>query len=1152
MSLNLPNAFPKKLDLTPPKYKKEKKTYVPIHVHSSFSTYDGCSTIKELVEVADSLGMHAISLSDHGTMSGVFSFVQECKERKIKPIVGCELYINENRRAEKKDASNEHLCLFAMDIRGYKNLLKIMYDAATNGFYYRPRTDLNFIEENSKGLICTTACLSSPIIKPSLEGNDEKAIKNLKKLKRIFDDRLYIEFNFNEMDVQKEANSKLKKLAKKYRVKGVYGLDVHYTYKEDVWVQDILKLNQRKTTIHDSNWKDYVFSARRLFLKPYKIALKEPKLLGYDDFNLKYVESLLEATNEIADRVNFDLEFGVHAPYYTYKGKRVNAKKFLKTLINRFFMKKIEQKIISKDKKQIYKKRMEYEYNLIVECKYCNYFLIIWDMVKNSRNKGIFRGIGRGSAAGCLISFLLDITGVDPIKYGLLFERFMDIQRKDPPDIDLDWEHERGEEIEDYLRKKYGEKKVAHVCTYSWWRTKSSIGEVFKTTGEKIEDIFKLKKMIRFDEGDNRDSKNVDAALKYVRENFNDKTVMDMLNRQKKIGIPIVKRLVNNIKNVGMHPGGVVVSPKPIFNYIPVVRHKDNILTGFSQGSDGRTELEWIGLIKIDNLRVKAVTVVKETLRLIKERRGIDLFEGIWNINVEEKEVYKYYQEGKTEGVFQVESEEINAFMKRLKPECFDDLRAIVALFRPGSLASGEADKFIKRKHDEEKVLYVHPILKKYVGSTYGCFVYQEQIMNIMNELCGFPRSKTMRYMKLMKKVYDTSDKRIIGVVNKMKKGLIKLSKFTKEQADKLCDVMLESYNYIFNKSHSTSYALFSYQMMWLKYHYPLEFFCALLSKTENKRTEHKGGKIDIKIKKYISGAKKIGINVLPPKFGKSQQEFIIENDNVLRAGTNVVVGLGKSGDELYKVKSRKNGKYYIEDMVECKDISWARLNKRKVETLISIGFFDGCVKVIKKVTNKQLMYAWKKFNERKKKKGDVKLFIECLRESIKEVEGKFKKREQIAFQIQAFRFFFSKHPLDSKRLRKVIERYNNDVSKSTLKIKDVNSMNKSKNNRGTIIGYINEIRITKPRRGPSAGEKMAIVGIEDSKDKAKILIWPEFYSIDRYKKILVEGNIGIFRVKRKYSNDEDESSTWELLSVGNRAHLISDKDLKKIVSKRG
>lgn len=1141
--------FPKKLDMTIPEYEEDKHLYTPIHVHSSYSLFDSVSTIMEIPEVAKKLGMKAVSLSDHGTMSGTFSFVEHCKSSGVKPIVGCEFYVNPRRLKKDKDANNQHLCLFAMNMEGWKNLLKITYDAVTNGFYFRPRTDLDFIAEHSEGLICTTACMASPIIKPFLDDNKKQALNNLKKLKEVFGDRLYIEFQFNELDIQKKIVDWLEFITKRFGLKSLYGLDSHYTYPNDVYLQDIIKLNRRKMTVYDANWQEAIFDIRRLFIKPFQVALDEPEELGFK-VTKQRVRSLLETTNELAGRIHFEFELGLHAPVYEHRGKAVDQAKFLKLQIQRGFLKKIKQGMIPKGQEEAYRKRTWYEYEQILKCGYPNYFLMIWDMVRVAVRRGIQKGIGRGSASGSLVSFVLDISGVDPIKHGLLFERFLDVERKDPPDIDLDWESERRNEIEDYLVEKYGKEKVAHVATFSYWGTKSALSEVFKTLGEDGSPIFEMSKWIRSDEKDIRYAKHVDDAIEWLRKYCPKNEVIDLVDRQMELGVPLAKRLVDNVRHVGLHAGGIVVSPKPIWEYIPVIQHKGKIVTGFPQSSEIRRgewgTLEKIGLIKIDNLGVNSVSTIKATLLLIKERHDLDLFEHIWKVELDDSEVYRFYAECFTEGVFQVESDSINNFIRRLKPSNFSDICALMALYRPGSLQSGESERFIKRKAGKEKIEYVHPKLKKYLEDTYGCFVYQEQLMFIMQELAGFGKGEVLRKMKLLKQAYDVNNVDVLAMVKRLREELIRLSNFTEKQADELTEMMRKCYAYIFNKSHATSYAFFSYQMMWLKVHYPIEFFCGLLSRTENQITELKGGAIKLKIKKYISAAKKLGITVLPPKFGVSGSEFKIIDDSTIVAGTRIIVGIGKSAAELDKTVDDS----CFEDFVCNENIQWQKLNKSKVEKLIKIGYFDDSVKTRKSITKKQLVHAWKLYNERKKKKCERDTIVEAIKESVKIVEGEYSKAELLEFQIQMFRFFFTEHPLESKDIVNLIWKYNKKQSKKALKIRKVSELNSSSAKRGTMIGYISSIRRTVPKCGPSKGEQMAIVTIEDNRDKARVLIWPEFYEIPEYKKLLKEGNVLVLRLKRKKQSGEEDSKVYELADISGKAQLVSAVDLGRRIKR--
>jgi len=1018
--------------------------------------------------------------------------------------------------------------------------LKITYDANINGFYYRPRTDLKYICEHSEGLICTTACIASPLTSPWLFEEQErlKGIENFEFLLSTFGDRLYLELQFNELDMQKQANDFLLMLAERHKCNIIYGLDAHYANKEDVDAQDFLILNNRKMTVNTLDWQDKVFSTRKLYIKSYSEAFDEPKELGYRILD-KDVQRALESTIELSDRCSFEIQTGIHPPNFLHKGSPVNADKFLESTLIKSFYKMISKGRIPSDKKDEYFTRMQYEFKIIRQMNYCDYFLIIWDMVKAAKARGIFLGAGRGSGAGCLVSFVLGISEIDPVKYGLLFERFITPERKDPPDIDLDWESERGNEVEDYLKEKYGEDHVAHVASFATWKTKNSIKEVFKTLGESIQDADRLTAIIGENEGGGHDEREIDEVVEIARES-GDKKMIAMIDRQEHTGVEIAKKLVGGVKHVSKHAGGTVISPKPIFDYIPVVRRNNEILTGFAQGGDGQGELEEIGLIKIDNLKVEKVSVIKDTLKLIKERHDEDI--NVWQLEPDDSKVYEYYRKGRTEGVFQLETAEATRFMVQLKPENFEDLRAVVALFRPGTLSSGEAMRFIKIKNGKEKAESIHPALDKILETTYGCVVYQEQIMQIMNQLAGIPLAKTTNNIKLLKKIYKSSgDERIEAIAKEFEEGLKTVSGFTDQQAAELMNTLKKAFEYIFNKSHATAYGFVSYITMWLKVHYPLEFFCSLFNWTKNEEKKGKYGKKEIKLKKYIEGAMKIGIKMLPPVFGKSKHEYTIEGENI-RAGIKILVGLGAAGNQLELVEGQR-----FEDVIASDDVSFAKLNAKKIEILLDSGFFDGTM--LSELNRRQSLFAWKIYKEKRKPKMTSEKRLSNWNESVAIAleecnPDDFSIADKTAREKECFRFFFNTHPMQDVETIDAINEVNDEYKtqcgskkvKKQMILKTVSACNADKASKQTIVGFISEVGVAKIKRGRTVGERYFIVTIEDHLAEARIMVWPKFASIEQYEEDLKVGDILAIRVKKM----SDDARTYQIGNFTNNSDIFN------------
>jgi len=1131
------DCWPSKVNVNPPEVKKQKP-YTPIHCHTSYSTYDACVMPAELVKVAARMGLKAISISDHGSLSGVFQFIAACEEHGLKPIVGYEAYLNAERKEEKKNRNNQHLCLFAMNQEGWKNLLMIHYDAVKNGFYYKPRTDLDFIAEHSAGLIATTACLGSPLLKTE---TPEEAEANLQKLKDAFGERLFVELQFSEQEVQKEATARLIQLAQNFEVEMCYGLDSHYAYPFDVFVQDVLMLANRKKTINDEEAEKFLYPARKLWLKSYGECLMEAEMNGFD-VPRELVKQALANNDKIADMVNFKLEKGVHFPKFKMKGKSVDSDKFLGILLNRNFMKAMKSGKIPEGKESEYRARMQHEYKIICQCGYSDYFLLIWDMCRASKERGIFLAGGRGSAAGCLVSYVLEISNIDSIKHGLLFERFIDVNRKDFPDIDLDFESVRGNEVEKYLKEKYGTEQVTHVGTFSYFKTKSAILEILKVLGEKANDVFRLTKLM---EADHREgiipADELDEKIDELITSSN-KKVSDILQKHRSFGFQLAKRLAGNVRHTSLHAGGTIVSPEPIYNYIPVMKTKQDIATGWAQGGDGRTELEKIGLVKIDILKVSAASIIKEAIELVKERNDVDLAESIWQIDLNDKKVLKYYSEGFTEGVFQVETDLVTGYLKRLKPERFSDVVACLGLVRPGTLSSGEADKFIKMKNGTIQPNFIHPSLKEITKETRGTFVFQEQLMNLMHKVAGFPISETLSALKLLKQLYKSEgDERLDEIVGKFKKGLIEHGDYTEEQAEELVDMLKEFWLYVFNKSHATAYAVTGFQMMWLKVYYPTEFYCALLRHTENKKEDKSD---EVKTKKYIDEARKLGIKVFPPRFKRSKHLYTIEADKIIRCGTQMIVGIGAAGKQLEMIEGETFHSMLAEPKLDAR-----KLNKTKITRLIRIGFFDG--RTEEKMSRKQFETAYGYFVSDKKKYSDIHSRWQLkVERALQEVDDEYEESELLKFEKEAYRFYFSNHPIS--KYKSSVEAYNRKMKeegKSESSMIRFPSELAGRRKKARIIGYISKARITTVKHGASKGRKMAIVSLGDGHTFINLLIWPKYYP--SYEKIIREGSIILCLAKAKKS---DEGLSFELNDSAKMGRQIvePEKIFEKVLQTSG
>jgi DNA polymerase-3 subunit alpha len=873
-------------------------------VHTEFSLLDGSIRIKELVSKAKELGMESVAITDHGAMFGAVNFYKEAKKNGIKPIIGAEIYVTNSKYTEKNPREKKpyHLILLAENNQGYKNLMKIVSEAYINGFYYKPRVDYEILEKYHEGIIALSACLGGEVQSLILDGNFEKAKDAIIRYNRIFgENNFFLELQYHGLKEQLEVNDKLRELSKQLNVPLIVTNDVHYLEKKDAHVHDVLLCIQTGKTISDVDRMK--FPSEEFYFK----STKEMINLFPDDLEA------INNTNIIADRCNVELDFNtLHLPKYEVP-KGYTNESYLMELSRKGLNERY--KIITEE----IQKRFDYEFSVITQMGYVDYFLIVWDFIKFAKDNKIMVGPGRGSAAGSIVSYALGIIDIDPLKYGLIFERFLNPERITMPDIDIDFCYERREEVIEYVIKKYGADKVAQIVTFGTMAARGAIRDVGRAIDMPYGEVDYIAKQIPNELGIT-----ISRALeinKNLRKEYDNNTeVRELIDLAIAVeGLP---------RHTSTHAAGVVISKDPITEYAPLVRNNESIATQFTM-----TELEELGLLKMDFLGLRTLTVIRDAIDLIRVNHGVNI--DITKIDFNDKKVLDMFANAETLGIFQFESPGMRAFLKELKANVFEDLIAANSLFRPGPMS--QIPTFIACKHDPSLIKYIHPSLESILNVTYGCIVYQEQVMEIVRKLGGYSFGRADLVRRAMgKKKMDVMEKErqnfIYGQTdeegNIIVKGAIR-NGVDEKSASKIFDLMVEFANYAFNKSHSAAYAVIAYRTAWLKTYYPVEYMAALISSVMNNTSQ---------VNLYIEECKRLGIEIKPPDINYSFGKFSVEG-KAIRYGLSAVKNVGENIIDAI-VTSRENGKFLsLNDFIERiykKDK--ASINKRAVESLIKAG----------------------------------------------------------------------------------------------------------------------------------------------------------------------------------------------------------------------
>jgi len=1039
--------------------------FIHLHLHTQFSLLDGACRIPQLLERAKQYKMDSLAITDHGNMFGAIDFYMEAQKAGIKPIIGCEVYIAPASRLDKAssgiDEAAYHLILLARDETGYQNLIKLVSIGNLEGFYYRPRIDKEVLSQYQKGLIGLTACLKGeiPVLLQQRRFND--ALKTADDYLNIMGkDNLYLEIQENLIPEQKIVNDGLIKISKELNIPLIATNDVHYLSKEDAASHEVLLCIQTQTTLNDPN---------RLRFQTDEFYFKSPQEMKE---LFKDIPEAVTNTVEVASRCNLELDFSkIHLPRYEPpEGK--TKEEYLKELSDIGLKEKFPQA------PPAIKERLEHELKIIKDRGFVSYFLIVWDFIHYAKSSHIPVGPGRGSAAGSLVSYLLGITDIDPLKYGLLFERFLNPERLGLPDIDIDFCYERRNEVIDYVTKKYGKGNVAQIITFGTMQARAVVRDVGRVMGLAYADVDRIAKMIPPDPNLTlKDALESESELKNLYKNDPQITKL----------IVTALSLEGLNRHASTHAAGVVITDKPLDNYMPLFETQDGqITTGYSM-----TVLEKIGLLKVDFLGLRTLTVIDQTQKIIQKTRGQNI--DIDNIPLDDSNTYKLLTSGQTIGIFQVESSGMRDLLKKLEPERFEDVIALLALYRPGPIGSGMLDDFMQRRHNRVPIKYNHPKLETILKETYGIIVYQEQIMQIVSDLAGF----SLAQADLLRRAIA---KKIPEVMEQQRKnfilGCIK-NNISESVANRIFDLIEYFSGYGFNKSHSAAYALISYRTAYLKANFPVEFMCALLT-SERDNTD--------KIVEYVNESNHMGIKVLPPDINESDALFKVVDNKTIRFGLLAIKNVGSGAVESI-IQARGQGRFSsLEDL--CQHIDLRLVNRKVLESLIKCGALDlfGSPRAQMLVSLDTILEFSSK-TQKEKAKGQLSFFDAGFSQNgfkstlnnmpaVKE----WPEPQLLAFEKEMLGFYVTGHPL--ARYAHELKRF---TSSSTANLDQYDDGSEIK-----IVGLIAKIKQTVTR---AKQEKMAILKLEDLEGIVEVLVFPAaFQKSARYIQpntvVLVKGRL--------------------------------------------
>ena len=1062
--------------------------FIHLHVHTQYSLLDGACRIEGLVNKAAENNMTALGMTDHGNIFGAIHFYKAAKKAGIKPIIGCEAYIASGARTDKSPQSQtHHLTLLARDLDGYKNLLKLVSAGYLEGFYYKPRIDKEILARHAKGLLCSSGCLKGEVSSFLLQGQYNAALKAADELAHIFGPgNFYIELMDHELIEQKKVNEGLMKIAQELNLPVVATNDIHYLEHDQHVAHDALLCIQTQTVLSDP--KRMKFASDHFYFKtPQEMAAQ-----------FRWAPQALRNTLEIAEKCNLKLDFDqYHLPRYDPPDGKTQQK-YLRELCELGLVRRYGQSIPE------LKSRLEHELATIDKMGFISYFLIVWDFIHYAKNKGIPVGPGRGSAAGSLVSYLLGITDLDPLRYKLLFERFLNPDRAGMPDIDIDFCYERRSEVIEYVSQKYGKDNVAQIITFGTMQAKAAVRDVGRVMDMAYADVDRIAKLIPNELGITIDQAlQVEPQLRLLVEG-------DRIAKQLLETAQVLEGLN---RHSSTHAAGVVISDKPLTEYVPLCKGTDGqITTGYDM--DGVSK---IGLLKMDFLGLRTLTVIDEAIKLIQRTRGVKV--DIENIPFEDQRTYSMLSAANSFGVFQLESGGMRDLLKKMKPSQFEDLVAILALYRPGPMGSGMLDDFIKRKRGEAPIKYPHAKLEGVLKDTYGIIVYQEQVMQIANVLAGFSMAQADDLRRAM-------SKKITEVMEKVRQqfviGCQKTSNISEFESNKLFDLIDYFSGYGFNRSHSAAYALITYRTAFLKANFPVEFMCALLT-SEKDNTE--------KVVEYVKEAEAMGIKILNPNINTGIATFNVIGENVVDYGLLAIKNVGGLAIESLVKERQKNGPYQsLFDFCNRVDL---RLNNRKVvESLIKCGAMD-CFKFNRaqlfSIVDRALELGTKAQQEKESGQmsffsmGDHSTAFNKETDLIPDLK-EWPQAQVLGYEKELLGFYLSGHPLD--RYKTEIAEFSDCTTKSIKKVIDGQEVK--------IVALLKSVKLTTTKK---TGERMAIIRFEDIEGELEAVVFPSSYV--HVAANLKEGNVVIIKGRASLKDDAPKMIVSDVKGIDEVYKLI-------------
>lgn len=1054
--------------------------FTHLHVHTEYSLLDGSNKIKEYVARVKKLGMDSAAITDHGVMYGVIDFYKEAKAQGIKPILGCEVYVAPGSRFDKEAGNNEdryyHLVLLAENNEGYQNLMKIVSIGFIDGFYYKPRVDIETLETYHEGIIALSACLAGEIPRYIMRGMYEEACKSALRYQNIFGkDNFFLELQDHGMPEQKQVNQSLLRMSREMGIELVATNDVHYTYAEDVKSHDILLCLQTGKRLSDEDRMRY--EGGQYFVKsPEEMATLFP-----------YAPEALENTYKIAQRCNVEIEFGVtKLPKYDVP-EGYTSWEYLNKLCWDGFAERYPDDIGK------LRDQLTYELSIIQKMGYVDYFLIVWDFINYARSKDIMVGPGRGSAAGSIVSYTLGITNIDPVRYNLLFERFLNPERVSMPDIDVDFCYERRQEVIDYVVEKYGKDQVVQIVTFGTLAAKGVVRDVGRVLDLPYAMCDSIAKMIPNDLGMTLDK--AIAANPDLRKLYNE-------DPQVKYLIDMSKRLEGLPRHTSMHAAGVVIGSRSIDEFVPLSKAADGtITTQFTM-----TTIEELGLLKMDFLGLRTLTVIQNAVHLAEKDYGISI--DIDHIDFDDKRVLESIGTGRTEGVFQLESGGMKSFMKELKPENLEDIIAGISLYRPGPMDF--IPRYLKGKNDKSSITYECPQLESILSPTYGCIVYQEQVMQIVRDLAGYTmgRSDLVRRAMSKKKTAVMEKERqnfVYGNEAEGVKGCI-ANGIDEKTANHIYDEMIDFAKYAFNKSHAAAYAVVSYQTAYLKYYYPKEFMAALMSSVMENVS---------KFSEYILNCRRMmNIAVLPPDINEGESGFSVSGGGI-RYGLSAIKSVGKPVVDAILEERAKNGKFRtMEDFIN--RMTQREVNRRTLENFIKSGALDSLPGTRRQKMAVGPALLENKARERKNAfEGQLSLFDIAGEEEKKEFEvvfpdvGEYAKEELLAFEKDILGVYISGHPLDDYE---ALWRKNITATAADFIVDEETEEAVVKDGIKAVIGGLVTGKTVKTTR---TGQLMAFITLEDLMGSVEVIVFPRDYENNRDlltedEKLFIRGRVSL------------------------------------------